>query len=94
MKIFNENGDFLGEFTEAAEEVIENTKDMVYSWFEAGICLGIIGLLISPFWAILAIVTILLLKFVVEVIKFVLNCIWWTIRLPFSLIFKHEFPEL
>jgi hypothetical protein len=93
MKIFNEYGDFLGEFTEAAGGVIENTKDTVCSWFEAGIFLGIIGLFISPFWAILAIVAILILKLFVVVLKFALNCAWWVVRLPFCLLFRREIPE-
>ena len=93
MKIFNENGDFLGDFTEAAGTVVENTKDTICLWFEAGIFLGIIGLFISPFWAILAIVGILLLKLVVVFLKLIFNCIWWIVRLPFCLLFQRELPE-
>ena len=93
MKVFNEYGDFLGEFTEAAGDVIENTKDTVCSWFDIGIIFGIIGLFISPFWAILAIVAILLLKLFIVVLKFAINCAWWIVRLPFCLLFRRELPE-
>ena len=93
MKIFNENGDFIGEFTEAAEAVIENTKDTVCSWFETGIFLGIIGLFISPFWAILAIIALLIIKLITVLLKLILNCAWWIFKLPFCLIFLRRLPR-
>lgn len=75
MKIFNEHGDFLGEFTEATGTVIESTKDAVCSWFDTGILLGIFGLFINPVLAILAILAILFIKLFVVVLKLALNCI-------------------
>lgn len=93
MKIFNENGDFLGEFTDSAETVYENTKETVCSWFEIGILWGILAVIASPFWGILAIVAILLFKLFTLILKFVLNSIWWTFKLPFCLLFKRELPE-
>lgn len=93
MKVFNENGDFLGEFTEAAEGVYKKTKDTVCSWFEVGIFAGILGLFISPVLAILAIITILIFKIFIMLLKLTLRCAWWIIKLPFCLLFSRKFPE-
>ncbi|MBQ8399780.1 MAG: hypothetical protein IJX08_07430 [Clostridia bacterium] len=86
--MFNEQGEFLGEFTEAAEGVLKKTKTTVSSWFEIGIIFGIIGLFIAPFWTILAIVAILLFKLVFTALKFILKCVWWLAKLLFKLVFK------
>lgn len=93
MKIFNENGDFLGDFTEATGTIAEKTKDTISSCFETGMLLGIIGLFISPFWGILAIIGILLFKLISVVLKFIFDCVWWIIRVPFCLLFWRELPN-
>lgn len=93
MKIFNENGDFLGEFIEATGEVIQDTQEIVCSWFDIGIVLGIVGLIISPFWTILAIIAILIFKLIAVIIKFSLRCLWWIVKLPFVFLFCRKLPN-
>lgn len=92
MKIFDENGSFIGEFTEAAESAFEDSKETL-SWFEGGIILGIIGLFIFPFRAILAIITLLIIKLITMLLKLILNCAWWIFKLPFCLIFLRRLPQ-
>lgn len=115
MKIFNEDGMCLGEFTEFVEECSEDitetasgvysaAHDSVSGAFDISIFLGIIGLIVAPFWTIAAFVIIMFFKFMFRVIKLsiklvfvaaisLLRCVWWLIKLPFSLIFDGTCPE-
>lgn len=88
MKVFDENGNFLGEFFEAEKEKIDNQFDDG-SWI-----LGIILLLfLFPVKTIIVLVSIFFFYIIASIIKFVLKVIWWIIRLPFCLIFYREIPS-
>lgn len=89
MRLFDENGTFVGEFIEATEEMIDHTKEVVSDKFSDSIFLGILCLIIAPRWTLLALFLILLAK----TIKLILNTAWWIIKLPFSLVFKRRLPE-
>lgn len=87
MKIFDEDGNYIGEF-------LEDTKDKIDDAFEGSWMWGIIFLLlIAPGWTILGIVVISIVKLIAFIIKLIFRILWWTIRLPFCLIFYREFPE-
>lgn len=87
MKIFDEDGNYLGDF-------IEDTKDKIDDAFEGSWLWGIVFLLIiAPGWTILGIIVISIFKLIKFIIKLIFKIIWWIIRLPFTLIFQHEFPE-
>ena len=87
MKVFDENGNCLGEFFEDTKEKIEDSFDG--SWLG-----GIVFLLfIAPGWTILGIVLILLFKLIFGIIKLALKTVWWIVRLPFTLVFSREIPE-
>lgn len=87
MKVFDENGNYLGEF-------IEGTKDKIDDAFEDSWIWGILFLLlIVPGWTILGIVLISIFKFISFILKLIFRTLWWTIRLPFYLIFFKEFPD-
>ena len=93
MKIFDEDGKYLGEF-------IENTKEKAEDAFAESWIWGIVFLLIiAPGWALIALAFWALLKLIkiVGVLVFnffvlLLRCLWWVIRLPFYLVFRHETP--
>lgn len=87
MKVFDEDGNFIGEFIEAEKDKITDSFDDGLWW------LGLILLIISPFWTILVIILWLIFKLIFGIIKFLFKIIWWIIRLPFCLIFYREFPE-
>ncbi|MCI6266123.1 MAG: hypothetical protein MR598_04690 [Erysipelotrichaceae bacterium] len=87
MKVFDENGNFIGEFIEAEKEKIEES-------FEGGLWwLGIIFLFISPFWTILVIGLWLIFKLILKLVKLIFKIVWWIVRLPFCLIFYKELPQ-
>lgn len=87
MEIYDKDGNFLGEFIGAEKEKIIET-------FDEGLwLLGIFFLIVSPFWTILVIVLWLIIKLIINLIKFALKVLWWIIKLPFFLIFYKEFPE-
>lgn len=87
MRLFDEDGNYVGEF-------ISNTKEKVEEAFEGSWLWGIVFLLfIAPGWTILGLVVIGLFKLIKFVVVLVFRTIWWIIRLPFCLIFHHEFPE-
>jgi len=87
MKVFDEDGNYLGEF-------IEDTKEKVEDAFEGSWIWGVIFLLfIAPGWTILGIVVILLFKLISGIIKLAFKMVWWLIRLPFCLVFRREFQE-
>ena len=87
MKLYDDAGNFVGDFISAEKERIEETFDGGW-WF-----LGIILLIASPFWTIFVIVLWLMLKGIIKLIAFILRCIWWIIRLPFCLCLYGEIPE-
>ena len=97
MKIFDEDGNFLGDF-------IADQKDKVSDSFDESPgdgCLCILYLI--PFILIVIILYYLLklfiiicrylLKLLVIICKFLIRIIWWILRLPFYLIFYRETPE-
>lgn len=87
MKLYDENGSFVGDFIAAEKEKISETFDDGLWW------LGIVFLIISPFWTIFVIVLWLILKGIIKLIAFILRCVWWIIRLPFYLYLYGELPE-
>ena len=87
MKVYDEDGNFIGDFISAEKEKIEETFDGGW-WF-----LGIILLIASPFWTIFVVILWLILKGIINLIKFALRCIGWIIRTPFCLWRYGEFPE-
>lgn len=101
MKLYDEFGNYVGEF-------IENTKEQVSDSFDISFgtgCLVILGILAFKFpWLILVIIVWLLFKLLWIILKFVFRTlwwclgltalsIWWILRLPFTLIFQHKFPD-
>lgn len=94
MKIFDENGNYLGEF-------IEDTKEKVEDAFEESWLWGIVFLLIvAPGWTLLGLIVwglFKILKFVMvllyKLLILFLRCLWWILRLPFCLVFHHKTPK-
>lgn len=87
MKLFDENGNHIG-------EIFEDTKEKVETAFEWSWWWGIIFLLfIAPGWTILGVLLFLIFKIIIGIFKFVFKIVWWGIRLPFSLIFRRVFPR-
>lgn len=94
MKVFDEDGEYLGEFIEASKEKVEDAFEVSWIW-------GIIVLLIvAPGWTIFGLVIWVIAKLIkliltslFKLLKLLLRCIWWLIRLPIYLIFYHEMPE-
>lgn len=92
MKLFDEDGNYVGEFIkDSIEEVKDNAMD---SFDENSWILGLVLLLVVfPGWTILGGVIYLIIKIIWWIFKILINSLWWLIRLPFTLIFKGEFPE-
>lgn len=92
MKIFDEDGNYLGEFIKGSiEEVKDNATETISdgSWI-----LGLIMLLIIfPSWTILGGVIYIIGKLIWWIFKIVINTAWWLIRLPFTLFIYRELPE-
>lgn len=86
MKLFDENGNFIGEFIEEAKENVSDS-------FEISWVLGILCFLWQPIWTIVVIAIWLFFKTIFKICKFILRIIWWFIRVPFCLIFSREWPE-
>lgn len=87
MKLFDENGNYLGEFIEETKEKVEDAFDDSWIW-------GVVFfLLIAPGWTILGIVLILLFKITCIIIKLVWGLTFWFAKLPFCLFFKHTLPR-
>ena len=87
MKVFDEDGNYLGEFIDGTKEKVEDAFDSSWIW-------GIIFLLIiAPGWTILGIILISIFKLIKAIIRLVFKTIWWIFRLPFCLIFRRKFPE-
>ena len=90
MKIFDEDGNFIGEFI---SDSVEQAKD---SYDDSGVsgCLFVSLLLSIKFPFILVLIIFwYFLKLMWVIFKFFLRIFWWIIRLPFTLIFRGEFPE-
>lgn len=105
MKIFDESGNYLGEFIEdKTDEIKENVKDSFDISFSSG-CLMLLSVFAIQFpWLIIVIIGWLLLKLIWNIMKFIfrtlwwclgliLLTIWWILRLPFTLVFYHELPD-
>ena len=94
MKVFDEDGNYLGEF-------FENTREKVGDAFETSWILGIIVLLIiAPGWTLLGVIlwgifkTIkCILVLLAKLFMLLLRCLWWLIRLPVYAFFYRELPE-
>ena len=108
MDLFDNNGNFLGEGKELFDSegnlighFLEKAKDNVESAFEVSWIWGLIALLIfAPGWTILGVILYLLIKLIrlifwllITILKIVLRFIWWLIKLPFCLVFKHDIPR-
>lgn len=93
MKVFDENGNYLGEFIADTKEKVENAFEVSWFW-------GLIFLLIiAPGWTLLGLVLwglFKLIKLIVvllfKLLIFLLRCLWWMIRLPFYMVFRHKTP--
>ena len=94
MKLFDEDGNYVGEF-------FEDTKEKVEDAFEASWIWGIVFLLIiAPGWTLAGLTLFgiiklfkLLIILLYKLLLLFLRCLWWLIRLPFYSIFQHELPE-
>lgn len=92
--VFDEDGNLIGHFLKSTKEGVSDAFGISWVW-------GIIFLLIiAPGWTLLGLLLFLLVKLVkfifwliANIIKFVLRCIWWLLRLPFYLIFYRDVPE-
>lgn len=108
MDLFDNNGSYLGEGKEIFDSdgrlighFLETAKSGVDSAFEISWIWGVIFLMIiAPGWTILGIVIYLLFKFIrflfcimISILKLILKCIWWVVRLPVHMILWHEFPS-
>lgn len=92
MKLYDENGDYVGEFvknsiSDVKDSAIESINDGSLGW-------GLILLLIIfPGWTILCVTIYLIIKFIWAILKLSFCILFWLIRLPFKLIFWREFPK-
>ena len=87
MRIFDEDGNYLGDF-------IGDTKEKVEDAFEGSWLWGIVVLLfIAPGWTIFGIIVILLFKLISFIIMLVIKFVWWLVRLPFCLVLQKRFPD-
>lgn len=87
MKVFDEDGNYLGEFFEYTKNKVEDSFES--SWIWVIICL----FLLAPWWTLFGILLYFTFKLLSFSIKFTFKVIWWIIRLPFYLIFRKEFPK-
>lgn len=104
MKLFDESGNFIGDFIESTSDAINCAKDTVYDMADVSVVLGIIGFILAP-GVMLAIIPILfmfhlfisvvklIIKIIWWIILLIISSIWWVIRLPFTLVFLKRFPE-
>lgn len=87
MKVFDEDGNYLGEFFEGTKEKVGDAFEVSWVW-------GIVVLFfIAPWWTLLGLAIYLNIKVISLVIKYAFKIIWWLVRLPFCLIFNKELPE-
>ena len=104
MKLFDESGNFIGDFVESTSNTISCAKDTVCDMADVSIVLGIIGFILAP-GITLALIPILFvfhifisvvkltIKIIWWIIILIMSSIWWVIRLPFTLLFLKRFPE-
>ena len=104
MKIFDECGNFLGDFVESTSDAISCAKDTVCDLASVSIVLGIIGFILAPGITLAIIPILFIFHLFIAVIKTTINIVWWVIlliiggvwwviRLPFTLVFLKRFPE-
>ena len=93
MKVFNEEGSFMGEFIEASSDVISGAKDTVCDMADVSLVLGIISFILAPGVTLVVLCVLFVFHLFISIIKLGIRAIWWIIRLPFTLIFSQEFPE-
>lgn len=86
MKIFDEDGNFLGEF-------IEDSKDKISNSFDESIGNGCATFLYMILLIIIVAILWYIFKGIFMLIKFILKIIWWLIRAPFLLVLKREWPK-
>lgn len=86
MKIFDEDGNFLGEF-------IEDSKDKISDSFDDSVGNGCVTFLYMILLIIIVAIIWYILKGIFILCKFLLRIIWWLVRVPFCLIFRKEWPE-
>ena len=90
MKLFDENGNFVGEFI---SDSIEQVSDSYKSSFGDG-CLAIFIVLSVRFPILLLLIVLwLILKLIWIILKFALRIVWWLVRLPFTLISRKKVPK-
>lgn len=90
MKIFDEEGNFLGEFF---ENRIEEAKESVSDSFQISWILGILCFCWQPIWTLVILAVFLILKGIWKLFLLCLRIMWWSIRLPFALIIWKECPS-
>ena len=94
MKLFDEDGNYIGEFFAATKEKVEDSFEDSWIW-------GLFVLLIiAPGWLLFGLIIwgiFKILKLIVgllfKLLLLLVRCIWWLVRLPICLIFYHEFPK-
>lgn len=96
MKLFDENGEeyegkaFYDEYGNSLDMgFFEKRKEDISDAFSTSFLLGLILLIISPFWGIAYIILMAIFKIII----FLLKILWWIIKLPFCLIIYKEFPK-
>ena len=99
-EIFDGDGELIGHFLEKAKDSVSSATSDIGSGEGSIFGLILVLLIIAPGWALLGIVVWLIVKVIkliiwllLIIIKFILRCIWWLIRMPFTLILYREFPE-
>lgn len=85
MKLYDEDGNFIGDFIKGTEETVEGAFKI--SWI-----LGIICFLISPIWTIIVIIICSIVKLLFKLIILIFRTAWWVVKLPFCLLFLKKLP--
>ncbi len=93
MKVYDESGNFLGDFLEASNQAISGAKEAVCDMADVSLVLGIIGLICAPGITLAIICGLFIFHLFIGIIKLALKTIWWLIRLPFTLIFIQCLPK-
>lgn len=86
MKVFDKDGNFLGEF-------IEDSKDKISDSFDESVGNGCITFLYMILIIVIVAIVWYIFKGIVLLFKFILRILWWIIRTPFCLIFRKEWPR-
>lgn len=90
MKLFDEYGNYIGEFVENS---VDNVTSSYQESFGAG-CAAVLIALVARFPILIVLVILFAILWLLwAILKLALKIIWWLLRMPFTLIFRKEFPE-